>query len=99
MLGKILTGNDLRQGDVVFLAAEGWVRDHRRARIAASPDEADSLLALGREALAANFIVEPYLVEVALGGEGVPEPVHYRERFRLSGPGVPPVPGRRADPR
>lgn len=99
MLGKILTGNDLRQGDVVFLAPEGWVRDHRRACVAASSDEADSLLAIGREALVANLIVEPYLVEVALGGEGVPEPVHYRERFRLFGPSVPPVLGRQTHPR
>ncbi len=97
MLGKILTGNDLRRGDVVFLAPEGWVRDHRQARVAASPDEAEALLALGREALAANLIVDPYLVEVVLDGADVPEPVHYRERFRLFGPSVDPVNGRHTE--
>jgi hypothetical protein len=96
MLGKILTGNDLRQGDIVFLAPEGWVRDHRRARVAASPDEADSLLAIGREALAQNLIVEPYLIEVVHGGASDPEPVYFRERFRLRGSDVLEALGRRA---
>jgi sulfite reductase (NADPH) hemoprotein beta-component len=99
MLGKILTASDLRRGDVVFLTPEGWVRDHRRACVAASPDEAASLLAIGRKALAANLIVDPYLIEVAPDGAGVPEPVHYRERFRLSGPTVAPVLAPPAEPR
>ena len=34
----------------------------------------------------ANVIVDPYLVEVTIGTNGEPIPVHYRERMRTLGP-------------
>ncbi len=97
MQGKILTGNDLRSGEVLFFSPAGWVHDHRRARLASTPDESESLLAHGRVALAANLIVDPYLIEVELDSDRAPWPIHLRERFRLFGPSVRPDLGRPAE--
>ena len=92
----ILTANDLLEGDVVFLADGGWARDHRLARIARTPDEAEALEAFGADEKAARRIVDPYLVEVAIEADGTPVPVRYRERLRTRGPTVRPDLGKQA---
>jgi hypothetical protein len=85
---QILTANDLIEGDVIFLGPAGWIRDHRLARIARSPEDASALEAFGQAELVLNRIVDPYLNDVSLSENGVISPVHYRERLRTAGPSV-----------
>ena len=96
-LPAILLANDLFDGDVVFYAAGGWTRDPARAEIAATPDAAQRLAAAAARALAANHVVEAYLVEVRLDAEGLPTPKHFRERFKTLGPSNRPDLGKQAD--
>ena len=92
----ILTANDLLEGDAIFLGETGWLRDHRAARIAGTPDEAKALEAIGAAAKAAMKIVDPYLVEVALEADGTPTPIRQRERIRTRGPTIRPDLGKQA---
>jgi hypothetical protein len=85
---SILIANDLIDGDVIFASASGWVRHHGDARIATSEADAEALLEVAAKALANNKIVDPYLVEVAVGADGIPEPIHYREKMRTLGPSI-----------
>jgi hypothetical protein len=80
---QIVTANHLLEGHSVFLSAEGWTTDHRRARIAASAEEAVVLERTGKVDEDANYVVGVYLVEVALDDSGYPEPTHYREKLRV----------------
>lgn len=85
----VVTANDLIEGDSVFLAAHGWVREIRHARVARSQDEAAALEADGQAGEAGNVVVGPYLVEVSLE-TGHPVPVLRREQIRADG--VPTIP-------
>lgn len=81
---KVVTANDLRIGDVVYMTADGsWTRVHAEAELI--EDEAIAelrlLAAMGQSAL----VVGPYLAEARPGPRG-PEPVHFREVFRTRGP-------------
>ena len=84
-LPVILVANELAEGDVVFRTATGWSLDHRDALIAGNAEAADALEAEGRTEMAANKVVDAYLVDVVLGETG-PMPRHYRERLRVLGP-------------
>lgn len=85
---QILFANDLAQGDVVFLGNEGWERDHLRAKIAYDGEEAAALVAFGKAEIAANRVVDAYLVDVEVSESGAPTPLHYREKTRVAGPSV-----------
>lgn len=85
---QILFASDLASGDVVFLGAEGWERDHLRAKIAYDKDEAAKLEAVGKAEIAANRVVDVYLVDVEVNERGAPTPLHYREKARVAGPSV-----------
>lgn len=85
----VVTANDLVEGDSVFLAACGWVRDLRMARVARSADEAAAIEADGVAGETGNLVVGSYLIEVSLVS-GVPVPVLRREQIRASG--VPTIP-------
>ena len=80
----VVTANDLSEGDSVFLAADGWVRDVALAKVARSEEEAMALDNEAAAAVKANLVVGPYRVEVSLD-TGAPEPVLRRERIRASG--------------
>lgn len=81
---KVLTANDLRLGDVVYMTAAGaWTRCHGEAELL--EDEADAELRLLAAQGQANIIVGPYLADAKAGPDG-PEPVHFREAFRTRGP-------------
>jgi hypothetical protein len=86
-LPVILVANELVDGDVVFRTASGWSLDHRDALIAGNAEAADALEAEGRAEMAANRVIDAYLVDVVLDGNG-PLPRHYRERLRTLGPSV-----------
>ncbi|GMG82822.1 DUF2849 domain-containing protein [Paralimibaculum aggregatum] len=81
---QVVTANDLIEGDSVFLARSGWVRDIAEARVARTAEEADLLLEAGVVAEAENTVVGPYLVEVGLE-TGAPVPLLRRERIRAEG--------------
>jgi sulfite reductase (NADPH) hemoprotein beta-component len=96
-LPAILIANDLRDGDVVVRAAAGWSRDPREAVIAHDRAAAERLAAEAAAELAANRVVDAYLIDVTLGAAGEPVPNHFRERVKLRGPSIRPdlarVPG------
>lgn len=85
---QILLASDLADGEVVFLGAQGWERDHARARVARDKDEAGALEAFGKAEIAQNRVVDVYLADVEIGADGVPTPLHYREKMRIKGPSV-----------
>ncbi len=89
----ILTANRLGDGRVVFLGAHGWSERLREATVAESDAEKRALEALGAQSVAACEVVGPYLVEVE-PEDGIPVPVHYRERIRAFGPTIRPQLGR-----
>lgn len=85
---QILLASDLADGEVLFLGAAGWERDHARARVARDKAEAGALEAFGKAEIAANRVVDVYLADVQIGADGVPTPMHYREKMRIKGPSV-----------
>ena len=89
MTAKIATANRLLDGAVVYLGPDGdWSEAIGGARVARDADQAAELEAQGREALAARHVVEPYLIDVALSGDGRPVPIGWRETIRANGPTV-----------
>lgn len=83
---QVVSANDLLEGDVVYLRDDGgWSRNIADASIADTSEAAHALLA---KAAQPDVVVGPYLLEVEPTPSG-PQPLHFRERFRLSGPSVP----------
>lgn len=81
-----VTANDLRTGKVVFRdAAGGWTSAIADAAIASTQEEADAMLHAARADEAACRVVEPVLIDVALGAPS-PRPASLRERIRAAGP-------------
>ncbi|MHA6343913.1 DUF2849 domain-containing protein [Roseivivax sp. CAU 1761] len=81
---KVVTGNALIEGDVIYLAADGgWTRSLAEAEILT--DEADADLRLLEAQRQRDAVVGAYLADVAPGARG-PEPTHFREAFRRTGP-------------
>jgi len=81
---KVVTANDLRLGDVVYLTADDrWSRQHHEAELIV--DEARAQLRLSFGAAQTQRVVGVYLAEARAGADG-PEPIHFREAFRTRGP-------------
>jgi hypothetical protein len=81
---KVVTANDLRAGDVVYLTAAGhWSRLHGEAALFDTAEAADA--ALARAAAQSLIVVGAYLADAKAGPYG-PEPLHFREVFRTRGP-------------
>lgn len=81
---KVVTANDLRLGDVVYLTSDDrWSRHHREAELI--QDEAHAQLRLNFAAAQKLVVVGAYLADAKAGPEG-PVPVHFREEFRTRGP-------------
>ena len=79
---KVVTANDLFEGDAIYLTpARSWSREHRDAALAETPEEADALLAAGTQ----PHVVGAYLADAKPTPDG-PEPIHFREVFRTRGP-------------
>jgi len=81
---KVITANDLLEGDVIYFTAQDtWTRDLSEAELIT--DEAEAQLRL-IEAEKQNIrIVGAYLADAKAGPNG-PEPTHFREEFRRTGP-------------
>ena len=81
---KVVTASDLIEGDVIYLAADdSWVRDLKNAEVLT--DEADAQLRLLHAEAQAHVLVGAYLADVTETENG-PEPTHFREDFRRTGP-------------
>jgi hypothetical protein len=81
--GQIATANRLADGAAVFRRADAsWGVRVEEAAVAADAAAAAALLAAAQGDAAAALVVEPYLIDVDLGGA----PVSYRERIRAYGP-------------
>lgn len=80
---KIVTANALLEGDVIYLAADNtWVRTLCDAALFTEQEAAEAGLASVAGDISA---VGAYLVD-AREGENGPEPTHFREDFRRTGP-------------
>ncbi|WP_171129251.1 MULTISPECIES: DUF2849 domain-containing protein [unclassified Ruegeria] len=81
---KVVTANDLVEGDVIYLTEDDrWSRTLSDAELIT--DEAHAQLRLLDAERQANIIVGAYLAD-AIAGENGPEPTHFREDFRRTGP-------------
>lgn len=87
-LPVILLANDLLDGDVVFFHDGGWTRDPALADIASDEATAVKFDEAAAAALAANTVVDAYLVDVTLDVQGQATPKHFRERFKTLGPSI-----------
>lgn len=91
---KVVTANDLRLGDVVYLTADDhWSRLHTEAELI--EDEAHAQMRLLHGAAQRKVVVGVYLADARTGPNG-PEPIHFREAFRTRGPSNYPH-GKQAD--
>ena len=81
---KVVTANDLRLGDVVYLTDDDrWTRQHHEAELI--EDEAHAQMRLLHAAAQRLIVVGACLADAKPGPLG-PEPVHFREAFRTRGP-------------
>ncbi len=81
---KIVTASDLLDGDVIYFTADdSWSRYLSQAEVITEQTIAQSrLLDAERQQ---SRIVGAYLADVSQGDDG-PEPAHFREEFRRTGP-------------
>ncbi|SFJ58636.1 Protein of unknown function [Sphingomonas sp. NFR04] len=79
---KLLTGNDLSTGDVVWWAGQGWSR-----HIAEAVDVGDRGDVLAATEEAARRVNVPYVIDAEATPEG-PRPAHIKDRIRALGPTV-----------
>jgi len=81
---KVVTANALLEGDVVYFTMDdNWTRCLSEAELI--EDEAHAQLRLLEAERQQSKIVGAYLADVAVGADG-PEPTHFREDFRRTGP-------------
>ncbi|MEP2532896.1 DUF2849 domain-containing protein [Shimia sp.] len=81
---KVITANALIEGDVIYLTADdSWSRNLAEAELLT--DEAHAQLRLLEAEQQAGEIVGAYLADATSGDTG-PEPTHFREEFRRTGP-------------
>ncbi len=84
----MVIANTLKDGRVVFLAADGsWVAAIADGELAADEAAAAQLLESGKAAEAGNLIIDPQLIEVNETDHGR-HPTAYREYIRAYGPSV-----------
>ncbi len=79
---RIVTGNDLGSGAVVWWTGEGWSRF-----VADAVDVGEGAEAVAAEEEAARRVNAPYVIEATDGPDG-PVPAHIKDRIRSLGPSV-----------
>ncbi|MEI5685875.1 DUF2849 domain-containing protein [Sphingomonas kyungheensis] len=90
---RLLTGNDLPTGDVVWWTGSGWSRHVEDA--ADVGQEGEAIL---RREEGARRVNVPYLIDAIATPDG-PRPAHIKDRIRALGPTVrPDLTLRAADP-
>jgi hypothetical protein len=80
---KVITANALIEGDVIYQTVNGWTRVLAEAEVLT--DEADADLRLIDASQQVGHVVGAYLADVSTL-TGAPEPTHFRESFRATGP-------------
>ncbi|MBB4612447.1 DUF2849 domain-containing protein [Novosphingobium taihuense] len=79
---KVITGSDLRTGDVIWWTGEGWSR-HVNDAVEAG-EHAEAIIA--REN-AKQIVTDTQVIQATLTDEGV-RPAHIKDRIRALGPTV-----------
>ena len=82
---RVLTGNDLKTGDVVWWTGTGWSR-HVDDAVDVG-DAAEEILAAEEAARRVNV---PYAIEATREANGGVRPAHIKDRIRALGPTVRP---------
>ena len=80
---KVVTANHLLKGDVIYQTLAGWSRELSDAEVL--EDEAHADLRLIEASQQVSEVVGAYLADVRVV-DGAPEPTHFREDFRATGP-------------
>jgi len=81
---KVLTGNSLLQGDVVYLTADQKLTPNLHDAVVFN-DKVSAEQQLAQLDCRADEVVGAYLADVTLTN-GKPTPNHFREAFRTRGP-------------
>jgi hypothetical protein len=81
---KLLTGNDLATGDVIWWSGAGWSRHVEEAADVAADGEAIVQAEEG-----ARRVIAAYLIDAVATPAG-PRPAHIKDRVRALGPTVRP---------
>jgi Protein of unknown function (DUF2849) len=84
---QMLTANRLRDGDVLYWKAGGWVLTLPEGEVFDDPKAADAALAGAAAFVQGNEVVAPYLFDVRVDAAGI-HPVKEREIIRAAGPSV-----------
>ena len=85
-LPVVLTANLLREGDVVYFDGSEWTRALDGAEVAQSEAAARAMEATAMNQ--ATQVVDAAFIAVAMGPNDEPEPTHYREVIRATGPTI-----------
>ena len=80
---KLLTGNDLPTGDVIWWTGAAWSR-----HVADAVDVAAGGEAIAQVEQAARRVVAAYVIDATTGADGTPRPAHIKDRVRALGPTV-----------
>ena len=81
---KLLTGNDLLTGDVIWWTGTAWSR-----HVSEAGDVADKGEIIAKSEEAARRVNGPYVIDATLSPNG-PMPAHIKDRIRATGPTVRP---------
>ena len=81
---RLITGNDLATGDVVWWTGTDWSRHVEQAA-----DAGERAEAIAREEEAARRVNVPYVIAAPATADG-PRPAHIKDRIRALGPTVRP---------
>jgi len=84
---KILTANRLTDGECLWWGDGAWRETIEDAELAADKDHEARLESVGKEAFAANFVLDVAIIDVELV-DGAIRPLRLRERIRAAGPTV-----------
>lgn len=88
MTPQVITANRLHDGRVVYLtAANHWSTAIADARICEDEAGAQAVTAIAAASIAARQVVDPYLIPVIQGDDGI-TPTRYREVIRAFGPSI-----------
>ena len=81
---KIITGNDLKTGDVTWWTGSDWSR-----HVEDAVDAGENFEAVMQEEEATRRVNVPYAIEAEMTDDG-PRPAHIKDRVRALGPTVRP---------
>lgn len=86
---QVLTGQLLREGDVVYLTESGaWSLNLQDAKIATTPDEVEAFDHSISTAEEENLVIDIYPFVVLHDEAGLITPSHIREKVRTKGPSI-----------